>query len=399
MDQEQAKDSAATFWIILIIIAIMIYIQAYAMYKYTLSSKECSYWDKFYKNTNASIQNNTVYTYPDKKEERTNAKKDAVLLDYDILSAYNCCSSGAYKNDYVNTCILINIIKQGVRCLDFEIYSLKDEPIIASSTESNYNVKETFNFVKFSEAMKIIANNAFSSATAPNPNDPLIINLRIKSTNIKMYNNLSKIFKSYNSNNKLFASKLYSYDYRTDSKECQSDGNGNATIQLDTLCHNNLGKVPLINFKSKIIVIVDGSNKTYLDTDLYEWVNLTSISTNAMTMLRYNSIKNIPSLKEIQENNKQTITMVIPDNQSNPDNPSGKVCRAMGCQMVAMRFQLNDDHLQENIKYFNNFNSAFVLKPIDLRNIPVLLPSAKAQDLSNSYEEKEIKNKLYDFKI
>ena len=44
-------------------------------------------------------------------------------------------------------------------------------------------------------------------------------------------------------------------------------------------------------------------------------------------------------------------------------------------------------------------SDVFVLKPIDLRNIPVTLPSAKEQDVSNSYEEREIKGKLYDFKI
>ena len=47
------------------------------------------------------------------------------LQDYYIKTAYNCCSGGSYKNDYVDTDILKSVLKQGVRCLDFEIYSVK----------------------------------------------------------------------------------------------------------------------------------------------------------------------------------------------------------------------------------------------------------------------------------
>ena len=43
-----------------------------------------------------------------------------LLFNY-IKTAYNCCSGGNYKNDYVDLCVLKNILKQGVRGLDFEI--------------------------------------------------------------------------------------------------------------------------------------------------------------------------------------------------------------------------------------------------------------------------------------
>ena len=33
------------------------------------------------------------------------------LYDYYIKTAYNCCSGGSYKNDYVNICNLKNILK------------------------------------------------------------------------------------------------------------------------------------------------------------------------------------------------------------------------------------------------------------------------------------------------
>ena len=46
------------------------------------------------------------------------------LRDFYIKTAYNCCASGQFKNDYVGACALYNAIAQGVRCLDFEIYCL-----------------------------------------------------------------------------------------------------------------------------------------------------------------------------------------------------------------------------------------------------------------------------------
>jgi len=59
------------------------------------------------------------------------------LYDYYIKTAYNACSGGNYKNDFVNVCNLINVLKQGVRCLDFEIYSIGNQPVVATSTVDN----------------------------------------------------------------------------------------------------------------------------------------------------------------------------------------------------------------------------------------------------------------------
>ena len=54
------------------------------------------------------------------------------LRDYYIKTAYNCCTAGEYKNDFVNVCALKNCIRQGARCLDFEIYSVKGSPVVAA---------------------------------------------------------------------------------------------------------------------------------------------------------------------------------------------------------------------------------------------------------------------------
>ena len=46
------------------------------------------------------------------------------LRDYYIKSSFNSCSRGKFQNDWVNLCALENVISQGCRVLDFEIYDI-----------------------------------------------------------------------------------------------------------------------------------------------------------------------------------------------------------------------------------------------------------------------------------
>jgi hypothetical protein len=148
------------------------------------------------------------------------------LYDYYIKTAYNACSGGGYKNDFVNICNLKSVLKEGVRGLDFEIYSIDNKPVVATSTLDSYYVKETFNYVYFSDVMNTISNYAFASGTAPNYSDPIIIHLRIKSNNQKMYSKLAKIFQKYEN---IMLGKEYSFETRG----------------------KNLGATPLVTFMKK----------------------------------------------------------------------------------------------------------------------------------------------------
>jgi hypothetical protein len=125
----------------------------------------------------------------------------------------------------------------------------------------------------------------------------------------------------------------------------------------------NLGNVPLLKLKNKVILIIDSSNKASLENEeLMEYVNLTSDSI-FMRKYNYSKIENNEDKNELTKFNEKGMTIVIPDNQSSPPNPSGEVCRESGCQMVAMRYQLEDDNLKEEILFFNRVGYAFALKP------------------------------------
>ena len=73
-----------------------------------------------------------------------NAKFKHKLRDYYVASSYNSCCGGNVEKDFVDMVPLNTVIKQGARLLDFEIYSLKGEPIIAAGPGPNTNWKILF---------------------------------------------------------------------------------------------------------------------------------------------------------------------------------------------------------------------------------------------------------------
>jgi hypothetical protein len=350
-------------YVIIIFIGIIVIIFiGYMIYLSRLENAECNYMNSLYPSVDGYIRPITS-SDPDCSGN---------LLDYYIKTAYNACSGGSYKNDFVDTCNLVAVIRQGVRCLDFEIYSVNNQPVVATSTIDNYYVKETFNSVNFGSVMSTIANYAFSGSTCPNPTDPIIIHLRFMSNNQAMYANLANIFKS---NTNIMLGPGYSYE----------------------VAGKNLGKVPLLSLQNKVILIVDRSNTAFLENEqLLEYVNLTS---NSMFMRAYDyyNVKNNPDINELTESNKQGMTIVLPDNGSNPANPSGIVSRASGCQMVAMRYQLVDNNLMENASFFDNAGYAFVLKPANLRFELVTVPAPTPQLPQYSYATRSSTTDFYSF--
>jgi len=295
------------------------------------------------------------------------------LNDYYIKTAYNACSGGSYKNDFVNIDNLKAILKQGVRGLDFQVFSVDNKPVVSTSTQDSVYIKETYNSVQFSDVMNIIQNYGFSGSTAPNYTDPIIIHLRFNSNNQKMYSNLANIFKSYDS---LMLGSQYSFE---------NDG-------------LNLGRQPLLNFKNKIILIVDKTNNSFIQNqEFLEYVNLTSNSV-FMRACRYNNdVVNNPDATELTEYNKTNMTIVLPDNSISPANPSGLLCRTYGCQMVAMRYQQVDNFLEENALFFDGVGYAFVLKPDYLRYTAVTIPDPTPQNPQLSYATRNATTDYYNF--
>ena len=127
-----------------------------------------------------------------------------------------------------------------------------------------------------------------------------------------------------------------------------------------------------------------------------EYVNMTS---NSIFMREYDyyNIKNNPDMNELIEFNRRGMTIVLPNNGQNPENPNGIVSRANGCQMVAMRYQMVDNNLMENTGFFDRAGYAFALKPVELRYQPVTFPEPTAQLPEYSYATRNVSTDYYNF--
>jgi hypothetical protein len=91
------------------------------------------------------------------------------------------------------------------------------------------------------------------------------------------------------------------------------------------------------------------------------------------------------------------MTIVLPNNGINPENPSGPLCRAYGCQMVATRYQFVDNLLMENALFFDRAGYAFSLKPEELRYVPVTIPDPTPQNPAYSYATRNSSTDYYSF--
>ena len=315
---------------------------------------------------------NTMYNlYKDPPPGFTSVNSDSEygcysLRDFYIKTAYNCCATGQYKNDFVSTCALEDCIRQGVRCLDFEVYSVNNKPVISVSSVDNFNVKGSYNSIPFADAMKTIEQRAFGSlSNCPNPNDPLIIYLRIMSNNRSIY--------------KEIADNIYStLESRILGKEYSYENNG-----------KNLGAMPLKDLMGKVVIAVDKTNSLFEDTPLDEYVNIATRSP-FMRVLRYDQVKNVNSPDELIEFNKKNMTMCLPNLGISPDNPAAVVAMSYGCQFVAMGYQNFDANLENYDSKFDDAGSAFILRPETLRYVVQTQPNPPVQEEKLSYATRYI---------
>lgn len=297
-----------------------------------------------------------------------------LLRDFYVKTAYNCCALGSFKNSFVNECILKQVIRQGVRCLDFEIYSVDDAPVIAVSTQKDYNVKESFNYVKFGTAMQIVNDYCFSGSNCPNPKDPIMLHFRIKSNNGKMYEAMTDIL-------------LEKLKGRLLGNEFNNENHG-----------ENMCSEPINKFMGKVIIIVDKTNNKYETTKLDEYVNIASNSV-FMRALRDYDVTFTPDHKELTAFNRKHMTFTMPDMSSDVSNVKSTLHMKYGCQMVGMSYQNYDEQLQYYETFFGTKGHAFVLKPKPLRYIPVTIPVPKPQDKKVSYANRKVSGDFYGFNV
>jgi hypothetical protein len=293
------------------------------------------------------------------------------LRNFYIKTALNCCCLGDWKNNYVDLIALQYAILQGYRCLDFEIYSVNDQPVVAASTnKKNFYHMETFNHLPFADVCARINEIAFSFA--PNKEDPLLISLRIKSSNTA-----PGFIKGIIDGIKTFPTLGPEYNYEFGG--------------------HNLSKEPVKNFMGKVIIMVDVSNpivnqncttnpKTKVQTGecLNQYINI-GINSPFLHKLDYEmGVKNTGNMTDLIEHNKKNMSLVFPDSPFTA-NVNFNVAKSMGCALIGMMPQLNDANLAAYNAAFNKAGCAFILKPPELCYQPIMIETPPPQDPALSF--------------
>jgi len=370
----QQNASTQVKWMVIVMIVVIII--ATVMYIYTKTT---------YKDTHCNIIKD-VYTDMGKVSSINLDDpnfKGFLLRDFYIKTAYNCCGIGDFKNTFVDVCALKNVIKQGVRVLDFAIYSVNNKPVIAVSSipcdhtvnePQCFLIKESYNYVEFDKAMQIVASYAYAGDTCPNPNDPLILNFRIMSKNNSIYDSMTETLK-----NKLGDHLL--------GKEYSYENNG-----------KSLAFEPIFKFVNKAIIIVDKANPYFEGTKLEELVNIGSNSV-FMRSLTESEVKYTPDFNELKQYNKKNMTIELPDTSAVDKNPSAALGMKYGVQMIGMCYQNYDANLQFYEEFFATAGHAFVLKPETLRYVEVTIAEPVKQNPELSYAPRVTQSSYYNFTV
>lgn len=284
------------------------------------------------------------------------------LRNFYVKTALNCCCLGEWKNNYVDIVPLQSAIADGYRCLDFEIYSENDKPVVAASTKPSFYYKETYNSIPFLDAMVAVSQIAFTVTKAVNSTDPLFIHLRIKSNNQKIVPEIVSAISAQ------FDNRLLGPDYHY------------------VFNGNNLGQVLMSELVGKVIIMADISNPLCVDKDLplFQIINFGSNSPFFHQLQYEMGVKNTPNMDDLIDHNKKNMSIVFPDPPFR-ENPNFNVAKVFGCQFIGMMPQVKDINLDIYNKAFNDAGSAFILKPPELCYQTVVIETPPPQDPALSF--------------
>tara|TARA_B100001063_G_scaffold154919_2_gene144522 strand:- start:766 stop:1959 length:1194 start_codon:yes stop_codon:yes gene_type:complete len=310
----------------------------------------------------------------------SNANHKHLLRDYYVMSSHNSCCGGNFEKDFVDLVPLNETIKRGARFLDFEIYSLDGEPVVAAGKEASENgkylLKGTYNSLPFSKVMMQIKMMAFSGSIAPNSNDPLFLSFRIKSANRNIFRNMAKVM------NKAFTGMFLPQKYGYDGK-FNKEGK------------DIIANIPLLELRNKVIVIIEDPLNNYRGTPFEALVNMSGKAKDGSGMPFVNIHKNrevtqVYDKKSMINENKKFIGITRPDFTNVKTNPSAAIHHQLGNQMVMMNFSEIDAFLMQYIKFFSDVGSAFRLKPDHLRYFEKKIPAPPPQEKKLSYAPRKM---------
>lgn len=341
-----------SLFIAFLLILFLIYIMRYI----SLKNSNCDYIEQEFKKEKGedkiSFQDliNQDFFTSNFKVNSTDISYDYKLKDFYVKTAYNACCSGKFKNDYVDLCALKNCANNGVRALDFQIFSLNGEPVVGVSSVMSNNYKECYNELQLQNVMNEVKRSFLQEGKQKN--DPLFIFFRIhygmkeidtyQENKLKLfYDSIHDIVKNSLGNK---YDDLYSNVYFTQTFN-ENSADNELIVYYDK--ESQLANTPMKDFKNKIVL----------------FVTLNDVDTNSFNRSRLSKITDVLNVNQYRENeisseqkvniidtHKKKMGIVYPTLESSNKNYDCIKAMSCGIQFIAMNFQNRDQNL---INYLN----------------------------------------------
>lgn len=316
-----------------------------------------------------------IKMYP-RYQKITSAKPpgDTKLYQFQITSAYNAAHSGNQMLGYTSEHITRQLLRSGVRYLEFTIFpstfGSDAIPVIGCGyAQGQWNI--TLNKTTFEAVIRVIAQNAWTQASSdesgvPAPNDPLIIGLNLATnSNMHCLDRMAEIILDY------------LYDHILPPKYAYQ--------------HNgqDFGSIPFSTLRRRVVII---SSNGYQGSKLEELINAQwydyaatgihtlDLSSNAVNNVSRQDTQDLDAVLEkaskfkiwripamvlerpwfsdiaIQKHNDTGgLTIVVPHVEGDffTNNYDPQPWWNMGCQMVALNWQYIDEHMDSYVTHFS----------------------------------------------
>ena len=264
-----------------------------------------------------------------------NGPHEAQLKDLVIKSSYNTAFTG--KN-YVNTDMIKFVLSRGCRFIDFELYNFSGSPYVAVG--SNYESIDTLNKLALDKVLQTVDKIAFvkdsPDVAPPNPNDPMIIHLRLMNIDSEgFYENINNIINT-------------NLGYRMAS-----------TKNVDE--NTRIGEIA-----GKYVVLIDKKSRGYLQNNGNAIITNKNGETGTTSMILNSNMAildqrpNPPILETEYLTNVKKCNIVLADAgrtffgySVNPD--MADLTKQYGTQIVAYKYYINDKRLSNCENTFGNF--------------------------------------------
>lgn len=275
------------------------------------------------------------------------------LTQYCVKASFHSAYNAATNK--IDLDLLSQIVKRGVRFLDFEVYSFQGEAVVGYCSKLNpdANTIESSNDPDDVNTRLTTIFKKINMEKPPELTDPLFIHLRIKSSLPALYSKVAQAIDG------AFTGVLYSNP---------SEGQNGKWLDV---------KKPLSTYRGKTIIVIDKINTTagytdYADcknsvekcTNLNTFVNLETGSDSCLSTTNTTVLQSRTKTLHIKDDNttveidgevpaKWAISMPNPIDTSNPDIVD--MIKNHGVPVVLYRFDQDDANLA---KYENLFSDS-----------------------------------------